>query len=142
MRIKKYDLKNNRGDGYIDVVVAVLVAMMLIVLALNVFSFLTVKQDMDYFAKEIIEVATANGSTAGDVNQRYYELAYETGISPGYDFSGSEFYNNSRNKVQLGDKIKITMRYSTYVKGFGIFRIPVSMTVVHSGLSEKYWKAT
>jgi len=133
-------IKSKRGDGYIDVVVAVLVSMMLLVMALNIFSFFTLKQDMDYFGKEMIEVATANGNTMGDVNYRYYELVDETGIYPSYSFYGSEYYNGSYNKVQLGDTIKITMRYTTYVKGFGIFQIPVTLTVVHSGLSEHYWK--
>lgn len=128
------------GDGYIDVVVAVLVSMMLIIVSLNVFSFFTVKQDLDYFGKELLEVACAQGKTSGDVNYRYYELCDETGLHPAYSFSGSEFISNSYYKVQLGDRMKITMYYRTYVKGFGIFEIPVTLTVVHSGLSEYYWK--
>ena len=39
-------LLNHRAEGYIDTVVCVMAAMMVIVLALNVFSFLTLKQDM------------------------------------------------------------------------------------------------
>lgn len=137
--IKKL-IKSKRGEGYIDVVVAVLVSMMLIVLTLNVFNFFMIKQDMDYFGKEMLEVACAEGRTSGDVNYRYYELADETGIYPAYSFSGSEFISNSYYKVQLGDRMKITLTYRTHVKGFGIFKIPVTLTVVHSGLSEHYWK--
>ena len=37
-------LSNKRAEGYIDTVVLVVAAMMVIVLALNVFSFLTLKQ--------------------------------------------------------------------------------------------------
>jgi biopolymer transport protein ExbB/TolQ len=62
---------------YIDVVISILVAMM-IVLILNIFSFMTLKQDMDYFAKEMINCASANGK----VSARYYELMTETGIAP------------------------------------------------------------
>lgn len=59
-------LGSRRGDGYIDVVVAVLVSMMLIVLSLNVFSFFTLHQDLDYFAKEMVEAACADGQTGSE----------------------------------------------------------------------------
>lgn len=130
---------NNRGEGYIDVVVSVLVSMMIIVLALNVFSFLTIKQDMDYFAKEMIEAATANGTTIGRTIDRYYELEEETGIYPSCYWS-TTYYNTSERTVQLGDTITVTLNYDTYLKGFGIFKIPITLTAKHSGLSQKYWK--
>jgi len=71
-------IMNKRGDGYIDVVISILVAMMMIVLILNIFSFMTLKQDMDYFAKEMINCASANGTTSGKVSARYYELGKST----------------------------------------------------------------
>ena len=55
-------LKNNRAEGYIDSVVCVIAAMMVIVLALNAFSFLTLKQNMDYFAKEMIKQVSNKNS--------------------------------------------------------------------------------
>ena len=36
--------------------------------------------------------------------------------------------------------MSIRVQYTAYVQGLGIFRIPVTMTVTHSGLSERYWK--
>ncbi|HPE96197.1 MAG TPA: DUF4320 family protein [Bacillota bacterium] len=133
-------LKNKRGEGYIDTVVGVLAAMMVIVLALNVFSFLTVKQDLDYFAKEMIDVSTTYGRTSGEANSRYTELCAETGLNPSYSFSGTVYFNTQTGKVQLGDTIKVTVSYSTYVRGLGVFKIPITLTATHSGLSQKYWK--
>ena len=72
-------LSGKRAEGYIDTVVLVMAAMMVIVLALNVFSFLTLKQDMDYFAKEIIDTATIYGRTGPEVEERYQELCAELG---------------------------------------------------------------
>ena len=43
--------KSKRGEMFIDVAVMVLCAMMLIVLALNTFSFFIIKQDLDHYAK-------------------------------------------------------------------------------------------
>jgi len=131
----KHLIKSKRGDGYIDVVISVLVAMMMIVLVLNVFSFLTLKQDMDYFAKEMITCAAANGTTTGRVNTRYYELVSETGITPAVVWN-TTYFNASQRTVQLGDTIQVTLTMSSS----GIFKIPITLTATHSGLSQKYWK--
>ena len=133
-------LTNTRAEGYIDTVVCVMAAMMVIVLALNVFSFLTLKQDMDYFAKEIIDTATIYGRTSSEVTQRYRELCTELGFRPQLSFSGTEYFNSSTGKVQLGDTIMVRVTYRTYVRGLGVFRIPVTLYARHSGLSQKYWK--
>ena len=133
-------LCNDRAEGYIDTVVLVVVAMMVIVLALNVFSFLTLKQDMEYFAKELIDTATIYGRTGTEVTQRYQELCKELGFRPTMNFSGTQYYNASAKTVQLGDGITVTIHMQTHVKGLGVFRILVTLYATHSGLSQKYWK--
>lgn len=133
-------LSNKRAEGYIDTVVLVVASMMVIVLALNVFSFLTLKQDMEYFAKELIDTATIYGRTGTEVTQRYQELCTELGFRPMMNFSGTEYFNTSAKTVQLGDTIKVTIQYQTHVKGLGVFQIPVTLHASHSGLSQKYWK--
>ena len=132
-------IKSNRGEGYIDVVISVLVLMMVMVLALNVFSFLTVKQDMDYFTKEMIYCATSYGRTTGEVDSRKAELVVETGLNPTVSWQTS-YFNASAKTVQYGDTITVTLIYNTYVKGFGVFKIPITLTAKYSGLSMKYWK--
>ena len=140
LNIKKINvIKNRRGDGYIDVVVAVLVIMIMIVLTLNVFSFLTLKQDMDYFAKEMINCAAANGTTTGRVNARYNELVAETGIRPVVTWNAA-YFNAAQQSVQLGDTIQVTLTLRSAVRGLGAINIPVTLTARHSGLSQKYWK--
>ena len=42
--------------------------------------------------------------------------------------------------IQLGDLIVVRLKYSSYVRGLGVFQIPITLTTVQSGLSEKYWK--
>ena len=132
-------IMNKRGDGYIDVVISILAAMMMIVLILNIFSFMTLKQDMDYFAKEMINCASANGTTSGKVSARYYELMTETGIAPSVTWS-TTYFNASQQTVQLGDTIQLTLTLQSSVRGFGRINIPVTLTAKHSGISQKYWK--
>lgn len=133
-------LKNKRGENYIDTVVGVVAAMMVIVVALNIFSFLTLKQDLDYYAKEMVEVCCSYGKTCDEVHDRDEELADELGFVPGISFSGTEYFNATKRTVQYGEVIVVTVTYQTYVRGLGVFKIPVTLTAVHSGLSRKYWK--
>ncbi len=132
-------LCSRRGEGYVDIAVSVLATMMLIVLAINVFSFFVIKQDMDYFAKEMIDAATVSGRTTGETDIRYSELSEETGLHPSYNWI-ADYYNATDQTVQLSDQIKITLSYRTYIKGFGVLKIPVTLKASYSGLSQKYWK--
>lgn len=133
-------LWNNRAEGYIDTVVCVMAAMIVLVLALNTFSFLTLKQDLDYFAKEIIDTATIYGRTSNEVVHRYQELCFEVGFHPEINFSGTQYYNAASETVQLGDTIVVEIRLRTTFKGFGMFQIPMTLYARHSGVSQKYWK--
>jgi len=140
MKIILKPLKENKGEGYIDTVVCVMASMMVIVFALNIFGFLTLKQDLDYFAKELIDTATIYGRTNEQATDRYNELCDEIGIDPTVCYNGTTYYNSSTQKVQLGEVVSVTLTYKTYVKGLGVFKIPITLTATHSGLSQKYWK--
>ena len=131
---------NRKGEGYIDTVVSVVASMMVIVIAMNIFSFLTIKQDLDYYAKEMIEVCASTGRTGEEANQRAAELDNEVGLSPIVSYAGTEYFNSSNKTVQYGELIVVTVTCQTTVRGLGVFEIPVTLTAKHSGLSRKYWK--
>jgi hypothetical protein len=133
-------LSNKRGENYIDTVVGVVAAMMVIVVALNIFSFLTLKQDLDYYAKEMVEVCCSYGKTCEEVQDRDEELSAELGLDPNLSFDGTEYFNATKRTVQYGEVIVVELTYRTYVRGLGVFRIPVTLTAKHSGLSRRYWK--
>ena len=133
-------LKNKRGENYIDTVVGVVAAMMVIVVAINIFSFLTLKQDLDYYAKEMVEVCCSYGKTCDEVQDRDEELSAELGLDPDLSFNGTEYFNVTKRTVQYGEVIVVELTYRTYVRGLGVFRIPVTLTAKHSGLSRRYWK--
>ena len=48
-------LRSKKGEGYIDAVISLIVIMLVVVLCLNVFRFLTLRMDMDYFAREMVD---------------------------------------------------------------------------------------
>jgi len=133
-------IRCKRGEMFIDVAVMVLCAMMLIVLALNTFSFFVVKQNLDHYAKEMIKASTVAGRTTGtEIENRQSQLNDETGLNPTVTFN-AEYFNASQQTVQFGETITVTLTYQTQFHGFGIFSIPVTVTARHSGLSQRYWK--
>ena len=136
--IKKV-LSSRKGEGYIDMCVGVVVFVMILVIAINIFSFITLKVEMDQIAEDLIESATYSGEFDTDFwNADMYNLDeyYYYDI----DYGADEYFNEAYRRVQLGTRMWGTISKDTYIKGLGIFKIPVTVSVTRSGLSERYWK--
>lgn len=136
--IKKV-LSSRKGEGYIDMCVGVVVFVMILVIAINIFSFITLKVEMDQIAEDLIESATYSGEFDTDFwNADMYNLDeyYYYDIEYGAD----EYFNEAYRRVQLGTRMWVTISKETHVKGLGIFKIPITVSVTRSGLSERYWK--
>lgn len=132
-------LKNKRGEGYIDVAVAVLVIVFLLIFSVSIFSKIAVRQDLDYMCKELVEIATTTGKVGNEVNERYEQLCEEIGFRPTMTIN-ADYYNSSDKTVQLGDVITVKLTYSTSLFGFGGSVMPFDVSVKESGLSRIYWK--
>ena len=135
--MKKY-LTDRRGEGYIDVCVGIIALMMVLVVTLNIFSFLLLRQDLDEICGQLIESAAYSGAFGEDFNQRRDELEEQF-----FDFnvstSAESYFNSTYKRVQLGDTMSVTVSMQTRVRGIGAFYIPVTVSVTRSGISEKYW---
>ena len=132
-------IKNKRGEGYVDMCVGVIVFVMILVIAINIFSFITLRIEMDQIADELLETATYNGCFGDEFWDRntdllgqyfYYDIGYDA----------DEYFNTAYHRVQLGHVMSVTVSVDTYVRGLGVFKIPVTLSVTRSGLSQKYWK--
>ncbi len=131
--------RSQKGEGYIDVVIGILALMAVLVVTLNIFEFMTLKEDLDEISGQLIETATFNGcfdaafdERAEDLQNRFFQFDVET--------DAQEYFNTSYKRVQLGDKMEVTVSVETYVRGLGVFKIPITVTSHRSGISEKYWK--
>jgi hypothetical protein len=132
--------KSKRGEGYIDVAVMVLVSVMTLVIAINVFALIIQKQNLDYFAKELLNTAATYGRISTEVNSRYNELKAQTGLSPEITWAAT-YFDSTDKKVQLADTIKVKLTFTTSFQGTGEFvPIPITLTAGGSTLSERYWK--
>lgn len=132
-------LKSTKAEGYIDVVIGIFAMMMVLVLTLNIFEFMTLKQDLDEISGQLIETATFNGCFDSEFDERVENLQHQF-----FDFNvrtdAESYFNATYERVQLGDEMDVFVSVQTYVQGLGMFRIPVTVTSHRSGISEKYWK--
>ena len=136
--MKKF-FKSKKGEGYIDVVIGIFAMMMVLVVVLNIFQFMTLKQDLDEISGQLIETATFNGCFDSEFDERVESLQNQF-FEFEVDTDAESYFNATYERVQLGDQMDVFVSVQTYVQGLGMFRIPVTVTSHRSGISEKYWK--
>lgn len=131
---------NNKGEGYIDICVGIIALLTCLVLTINLYTFLTLRQDLDEVSGQLIKVATSEGCFGGEFDNRVEQLRDQL-----FDFdvsvSADSYYNASYRRVQLGNTMKVTVSCRTTIQGAGIFTIPITCTSTRSGISEHYWKS-
>lgn len=132
-------IKSKKGEGYIDVVIGIFAMMMVLVVVLNIFQFLTLKQDLDEISGQLIETATFNGCFDSEFDERVKSLQSQF-FDFDVDTDAESYFNATYERVQLGDQMDVYVSVETFVQGLGMFRIPVTVTSHRSGISEKYWK--
>lgn len=126
-------LKSNRASGYIDVVVIVLSAMMMIALAVSVFPAYIAKSNLDTFAQELCREAEICGRIGSETSSREIVLKDRLGISPSVKWSKT-------GKIQLNEEftVELSLDYDIGFGGVGSF--PVKLQSKATGKSEVYHK--
>jgi hypothetical protein len=130
----KIILKSRHGDGYIDVAVLVLCAMLVLALAVKLFPVYIEKNQLDTFANELCRQAEISGRVGSETDERAQELEEETGLKPTISWSQT-------GNVQLDSEMTVTITIQTNIGLFGGFgSFPITLTSKASGKSERYWK--
>lgn len=127
-------LRNRKGEGYIDVVVLVLCAMLVVALAVKVLPVFIQKQQMDTFATELMREAEIAGRVGSETSRREQTLREKTGLDPTISWS-------RRGNIQLNEEVTVTLSMRMNIGLFGGFgSFPVTLRADASGKSEVYWK--
>ena len=127
-------LKGRRAEGYIDVCILVLCAMLVIALAVRVLPVYIQKQQVDTFAVELIREAEIAGRVGSETSRREQALREKTGLQPTVTWSKT-------GRIQLNEEVTVTVTYQTNIglfSGFGSF--PITLRSDAAGKSEVYWK--
>ena len=126
-------LKDKRGSGYIDVVVIVLSAILVIALATSVFPVYIAKSQLDSFTQELCREAEICGRIGSETTSREIILSDRLGIEPDVEWSKA-------GRIQLNEEFTVTATME-YDIGFGVFAsFPVTLTSKAIGKSEVYYK--
>lgn len=132
-------LKSKRGEGYIDSVIIVMSAVLVIALAIKVIPVFITKHQLDTYATELCRTAEISGRVDSETTIRAQQLTQQTGINPGITWTAN--YILGTNEVQLNDNISVVLTYSKDIGLFGSFgSFPVQLTSKATGRSEEYWK--
>lgn len=127
-------LKSKRGEGYIDVCVLVLSAMLVIALAVQVLPVFIAKHQLDTYATELCREAEINGRVGSETSRRAAVLTEQTGLSPRISWSKT-------GNIQLNQEITVTLTLDKNIGLFGGFgSFPITLRSEASGKSEVYHK--
>ncbi len=126
-------LKDQRGEGYIDVVVILLVALLVIALGMKVFPVFIAKNELNTFADELARVAEIEGRIGSATNIKANELRATTGLDPSINWS-------TTGRVQLNEEFTVTVTQVVDIGFFEFGSFPITLTSKSTGRSEVYWK--
>lgn len=125
-------LQEQRAEGYIDVAVLVLCAVLVIALAVRVFPVYITKLQLDNFADELIREAEIAGRVGAETSERERILQEKTGLMPTVTWSRT-------GNIQLNEEVTVTLTLQRDIGLFGGFgTFPVQLKVRASGKSEVY----
>lgn len=134
MSLKKWKeiWKGQRGEGYIDTVVLVLCAMLVIAIAVRVYPVYITKLQLDNFADELIREMEITGCVGTETSERERALQEKMGIAPSVSWSKT-------GNIQLNEEVTVTLTLDRNIGLFGGFgSFPVRLTARASGKSEVY----
>ena len=134
MKRIQYLLKERQGEGYIDVVVLVLCAMFVLALAMRVLPVFIQKQQLDYYASDLVREAEVTGRVGEETSRRAAVLTEKTGLTPNITWS-------TQGQIQLNSDVTVTLTMETNIGLFGdLGSFPVTLRAQAAGKSEVYWK--
>lgn len=129
-----HTIKGRRAEGYVDVVILVLCAVLVLALAVRVLPVFIAKQQLDTFATELMREAEISGRIGTETDRRAAVLRERLGIDPIISWSDS-------GRIQLNQEITLTLTLQKDIGlfgGFGSFRVTLHSQA--TGKSEVYWK--
>ena len=127
-------VKNRRAEGYIDVVVLVLCAVLMLALAIRILPVFVAKQQLDTFATELVREAEVTGRVGSETSRRAAVLREKTGIDPDISWS-------TGGRIQLNEEVTVTLTLRRNIGLFGGFgSFPITLQAQATVKSEVYWK--
>ena len=127
-------LKSTRGEGYIDISIAVLVIMILLMAVIKIAPVFITKMTINNYANELCREAEIAGRIGTETTTRLDRLNES---HP--DLNPTVTWSNTGN-IQIGETFTVTVAVY-YDFSFFVFRsTPINITATAQGTSEVFWK--
>ena len=127
-------IRNEKGEGYIDVCVLVLCVFLMLGLVVNVLPVYVAKNQLDTVAQELCREAEMAGRIGPETSRREAVLREKTGLTPEVEWSED-------GPFQLNEEVEVTLTMQMDIGLFGGFgTYPVTLHAKAQGKGEVYWK--
>ena len=132
---------NKKGSAtYIETTIFVLVAVMFISFAINLFSIISAKQQLDMCADQLTRQIQLTGEVSPETDVLFDSLTSGIKSANNISYSVDTSYFSGK-KIQLGTRFKVKITAKAYLGGFGAIHLfPVELVSSGAGISEEYWK--
>lgn len=111
----------------------------MIVFIINVFHIISVKQEMDHMADQMVKQIQLNGGTNADTAALFSYMAGQINDVDNLTYQVTGLGNTSR--IQIGTPFYVTITGRCYLGGIWKFNlVPIDMRAQGAGVSEHYWK--
>jgi len=132
--IKIYNrLNSKRGEGYIDIVILTIAAMLVLTTIINVTPIFLTKLTLDNYANELAREAEIAGRVGAETTERLNRLNEIKGVNPTVTW-------NRTGQFQMGTNATVTVRTQVDI-GFYVFgSIPITLESTANATSEVFWK--
>lgn len=140
-------LKSKKAEAtYISTVVYIFIAVLILAFIINVFSIISVKQQLDHCADQMVKQIQLSGGINAGTDTLFNYLSGQITGATGITYTVDSTYKTPRpagmhNAIQLGTPFYITITGEANLGGF--WRLNISrITIVArgAGVSERYWK--
>lgn len=140
-------LKSEGGVAdYLSAVVYVLIVVMVLSLAVNVFSVLAVKRQMDLTADQMAKQIQLAGGTNHETEELFQTLCAEMTAAENISYQVQASYYSPKpsgmtHAIQIGNSFTVTIYGEAQLGGmWRLTAIQIPITAKAAGVSERYWK--
>lgn len=131
--------RSKKGEGeYVAVAVSFVCLMFVLVFTINVYSFFTLKDDMNELAEQLANYAGITGSIGPDFEE-VVAAKRETFNHPfAVSTAGTEIYQGTVDQIDRGKTVVVSITVVHHLSGLGIVNnIPIPCTVTKSTISTR-----
>ena len=123
--------KRHSGEGYIDVCVLVVCAMLVLALAVRILPVFVAKQQLDTYAVELVREVEISGRVGTETSRRAAALTDSTGLDPNIRWSKT-------GRIQLNEEVTVTLTLDMDIGLFGGFgSFPITLRSEATGIGNE-----